>query len=108
MCCEGKAQLVQDRKRWSEKRTGETPSLDGSRRKVKRGEIGTQNEKLPRSLIQQGWRILAGNKGATMRMPPPLHHQLNHEGNRTLVPPVRTLLRRSPGGKIITIAQEVI
>ncbi|GFQ69472.1 hypothetical protein TNCT_175091 [Trichonephila clavata] len=93
MCCEGKAQLERDRKRWIEKCTEETPSLDSIKEKL-RGEIGTLNGKLSRSLIPRGWRIFAGIKSSYIENVPLLLPTNDFE--------------EEPRSKIIAIAQEVI
>ncbi|GFQ74102.1 hypothetical protein TNCT_133011 [Trichonephila clavata] len=67
-----------------------------------RGEIGTLNGKLPRSLIPRGWRILSEIKEATLRMSPSSAPAVEAQGEPDICPPPkRTLLWRSPGGNII-------
>ncbi|GFR22432.1 uncharacterized protein TNCT_297261 [Trichonephila clavata] len=56
-----------------------------------RGEIGTLNGKLPKSLIPRG-----ENSCGDRECPPPLQHQLKHKGNRTFVPPQTNTLEEEP------------
>ncbi|GFR29615.1 uncharacterized protein TNCT_301331 [Trichonephila clavata] len=89
-------------KRYRVKRAQQRPLPWTASDEKLRGEIGTLNGKLPKSFIPRG-----ENSCGTENVPL-LCTTRKHKGNRTFVLPQTKLLRRSSGGKIIAIAQEVI
>ncbi|GFQ98123.1 uncharacterized protein TNCT_390351 [Trichonephila clavata] len=68
-----------------------------------RGEIGTLNGKLPKSFIPRGENSCGDREWSPSSAP-----SENTREPDICPPPKRKLLRRSSGGKIIAIAQEVI